>query len=87
MNLRLKSFLAVAGIIAVLALTLFPAAHGQGSFQAVNGPTTVFQSLRAALLFLWLVVALGTTVTAQATALQSSVPLEQQSHQSSPLLC
>jgi hypothetical protein len=87
MNRSLKSFVALAGIIAVIALTLFPAAYGQGSFQAVNGPTTVFQSLRAALLFLWLVVALGTTVTARATTACCVAALDPQSHQSTPLLC
>ena len=86
MNRRLK-FVALAGIIAIVAMVLFPAAYGHGSFQAVNGPTTNFTSLRAALLILWLVVMLGSTVTAQAVAFHTFAPLQQQSHQSLPLLC
>ena len=86
MNRSLK-FVALAGIIAIVTMVLFPAAYGHGSFQAVNGPTTIFSSLRAALLILWLVVTLGSTVTAQAVAFQAFVPLQQQSHQTLPLLC
>ena len=86
MNRSLK-FVALAGIIAIVAMVLFPAAYGHGSFQAVNGPTTIFSSLRAALLILWLVVTLGITVTARAVALHAFAPIQQQSHQSLPLLC
>ena len=87
MNRSLKSLVALAGIVTIVAMVLFPAAYGHGSFQAVNGPTTIFTSLRAALLILWLVVTLGSIVTARALMFHSWVPLEQQSHQSSPLLC
>ena len=87
MNHSPKSLVTLGAILAIIAMVLFPAAYGHGSYQAVNGPMTNFMSLRAALLLLWLVVMLGLTVTAQVLKVHCLDPQEEQSHQSSPLLC
>ena len=47
-------------MIAVAGMSVFPLEPGTGSYQSVNGPTTVFQGLRAALLLLLLVKAAAT---------------------------
>ena len=46
----LKIALVAMVILAVVSLSMFPKEHGTGSYQSVNGPTTVFAGLRAALL-------------------------------------
>ena len=50
MSKWLKTGLFVALIVSVALISMFPKAPGQGSFQSVNGPTTVFDAWRAALL-------------------------------------
>ena len=82
-----KVILAWLMISAVVAMVLYPAASGSGSFQAVNGPTAVFQGLRAALLVLWLVVVLGTTISSLMASSQDVGVLDQQTQRVSPLLC
>ena len=87
MNRLPKIIFTLLTVFAVMAMVLWPAATGHGSFQAVNGPTTVFAALRSALLLSWLIVAFGTTVlTLATTALPAALP-EQQARQSIPLLC
>ncbi|MDP9267151.1 MAG: hypothetical protein M3P27_02350 [Acidobacteriota bacterium] len=50
-------------IVAVACMSVFTVEPGTGSYQAVNGPTTVFQGLRAAMLVMLLVMAGATVVT------------------------
>ena len=82
-----KVILAGLMIGAVVMLVLCPPAAGSGSFQAVNGPTTVFSALRAALLFLWLVEVLGTIISAVVASSQDDLLPYQQGPRCSPLLC
>jgi hypothetical protein len=46
-------------IVAVVALSVFPMQNGTGSYQSVNGPTTVFQAFRSALLLTMILLAAG----------------------------
>ena len=46
----LKIALVTMVILAVVALSVFPKDHGTASYQAVNGPTTLLETFRAALL-------------------------------------
>jgi hypothetical protein len=55
----LKIALVAMVILAVVSLSLFPKEHGTGSYQSVNGPTTVFQGFRAALLLVLILLGAG----------------------------
>jgi hypothetical protein len=55
----LKIALVAIVILAVVGLGLFPKEHGTGSYQSVNGPTTVFAGLRAALLLALILLGAG----------------------------
>ena len=50
MSKWLKTGFFVLLIASIALISMFPKAPGQGSFQSVNGPTTVFGAWRAALL-------------------------------------
>jgi hypothetical protein len=57
MDSSLKLLLVALLIVGVVALSVVPKDHGTGSFQTVNGPTTVFAGLRAAMLVMLLLAA------------------------------
>lgn len=50
-------------ILAVVTLSVNLKDHGTASYQAVNGPTTVFRAFREALLLAFLLLAAGVAVT------------------------
>ena len=50
MSKWLKAGFFVVLIASIALISIFPKAPGQGSFQSVNGPTTVFDAWLAALL-------------------------------------
>jgi hypothetical protein len=78
--------LAAMVIIAVVGMSVFPLEPGTGSYQSVNGPTTVFQGLRAALLLMLLVAAAATVATSHVVSAQR-VRATDQSDRSCPMLC
>jgi hypothetical protein len=51
-------------IVSIALMAGFPKAPGQGSFQSVNGPTTVFDAWRAALLVAAILLSAANAVTA-----------------------
>ena len=73
-------------IIAVAGMSVFPLEPGSGSYQSVNGPTTVFQGLRAALLLLLLVKA-GATVAMSYGVSAEMVRVTARSGRSCTMLC
>ncbi len=48
----------------VVLISVFPSAPGQGNFQSVHGPTTVFDAWRAALLLTAILLSAGTAASA-----------------------
>ncbi len=64
MSKWLKAGFFVVLIASVALISMFPHAHGQGSFQSVNGPTTVFDAWRAALLVTAILLSAGLAVHA-----------------------
>jgi hypothetical protein len=61
MDTRLKLLLVALLIVGVVTLSVVPKDHGTGSYQSVNGPTTVFLGLRAAMLVMLLLASAMTT--------------------------
>ncbi len=64
MSKWLKTGFFVLLIASIALISIFPKAPGQGSFQSVNGPTTVFGAWRAALLLTAILLSAGLTVHA-----------------------
>jgi hypothetical protein len=73
-------------ILGVLALSVFPTSHGTGSFQSVNGPTTVFQGLRAAMLVM-LLLASAMTASRFRPLQAAAVHTADRSDRSCAMLC
>jgi hypothetical protein len=73
-------------IVAVAGMSVFPLEPGTGSYQSVNGPTTVFQGLRAALLLLLLVKAAATVATRYGVSAEK-VRVTARSDRSCTMLC
>ena len=57
-----KIALVAVVMIAVVGLSAFPKEHGTASYQSVNGPTTVFEAARAALLLASILMAAGSAM-------------------------
>jgi hypothetical protein len=60
----LKTGFFVVLILSVAMISIFPKAPGQGNYQSVNGPTTVFGAWRAALLVTAILLGAGLAVHA-----------------------
>jgi len=82
----LRIVLVALVIISVVGMSVAPMDHGTGSYQSVNGPTTVFESARAALLFM-LMVMTAATVTLNRVVSAERVRATVQSDRSCTMLC
>lgn len=60
----LKTGFFVVLIASIALMAMFPKLHGEGNFQSVNGPTTVFDAWRAALLVTAILLGAGKVVSA-----------------------
>lgn len=87
MKVDLKSAFLFWLSMALLAMALFPASAGAGSFQAVNGPTTVFEAWRAVMWLMWLLVSVGLQLTAHVGAPKSCGAARERASLFAPLLC
>jgi hypothetical protein len=72
-------------IVAVVSLSLFPREHGTGSYQSVNGPTTVFQGLRAALLLVLILLGAGMAAMKYPASATDEVRMNDHSDRSCPM--
>jgi hypothetical protein len=59
MSKWLKTGLIALLMLGIVVMTVFPKAPGQGNFQSVNGPTTVFDAWLAALLLTAILLSAG----------------------------
>ncbi len=73
--------------MSLLLMVVFPAHTGRGSFQAVNGPTTVFQAWRAAMLFMLLLISYARLLTARTSSETSLILLPDRASRFAPMLC
>ena len=64
MSKGLKAGLFVVLVASIALISMFPKAPGQGSFQSVNGPTTVFDAWRAALMLTAILLSAGQVIHA-----------------------
>ena len=72
-------------IVAVVGLSVFPKEHGTASYQSVNGPTTVFEAVRAALMLAAILMAAGTAIALHHTLATVRVRVTDHSDLSCPM--
>jgi hypothetical protein len=84
---RIRTLGFVLLIVALVTMSVFPKAPGQGSFQSTSGPTTIFTAWRAALLLTMILAAAGRIVTGRQRAAVQHVQPADPSALSCTMLC
>ena len=82
----LKIALFALVILTVAGMSVFPLEPGTGTYQAVNGPTTVFLGLRAALLLMLLLKA-AASFASNSAVVAEEVRATVRSDRSCAMLC
>ena len=84
---RIRTLGFVLLIVALVAMSMFPKAPGQGSFQSTSGPTTIFTAWRAALLLTMILATAGKIIAGQHVAAVQHVRRADPSDLSCTMLC
>lgn len=87
MSHKLQFVLAALLLFAVALMTVFPAATGTGSFQAVNGPTSVFQAWRAMMLIFAVLLAFASLQDGRVRLIAQVLETSDITNKTVPLLC